>query len=37
MNEPPPVLGRWWRLYALVLLDLALCILLLRVFGRAFT
>ena len=37
MTEPPPILGRWSRLYALVLLDLVLCILLMRLFGRAFS
>lgn len=38
MNEPPPpVLGRWSRLYALVLVELALCIVLLGLFARAFS
>lgn len=38
MNEaPPPVLGRWSRLYALVLLELAVCIALLKVFAEAFS
>jgi hypothetical protein len=37
VNEPPPVLGTWPRLYALVLLNLALCILLLRLFGKVFS
>jgi len=37
VNGPPPVLGRWSRLYALVLLNLALCILLFRLFGKAFS
>lgn len=37
MNEPPPILGSWPRLYALVLLDLALCILLFRLFGKFFS
>ena len=36
-NEPPPVLGRWSRIYALVLVELGLCILLFRVFGRVFS
>lgn len=36
MTEPPPVLGRWWRLYALVILDLALCIALMAAFTRFF-
>jgi hypothetical protein len=39
MTEPPPVLGTWGRVYAyaLVLANLALCILLLRVFAKAFS
>jgi hypothetical protein len=37
VTEPPPILGRWSRLYALVLLELALCIALFRLFGRAFS
>lgn len=37
MNGPPPILGRWSRLYALVLLNLALCILLFRLFGKVFS
>jgi hypothetical protein len=37
MNEPPPILGTWPRFYAVVLLNLALCILLLRVFARVFS
>jgi len=37
VREPPPILGRWSRLYALVLLDLALCILLFRLFSRVFS
>lgn len=36
-EEPPPVLGRWSRIYTLVLVELALCILLFRVFGRVFS
>jgi len=36
-EDPPPVLGRWGRLYALVLLNLALCIILFYVFGRVFS
>ncbi len=35
-EEPPPVLGSWGRLYALVLGMLALAILLLGLFSRAF-
>jgi len=37
MNEPPPILGRWSRLYVLVLLDLVLCILAFRLFARHFS
>lgn len=37
MNGPPPILGRWSRLYGLVLLNLILCILLFRLFGEAFS
>ena len=37
MNEPPPILGRWSRLYALVLLDLVVCILLFRLFAKVFS
>lgn len=36
-EDPPPVLGRWSRLYALVLMELALCILLFYVFERVFS
>jgi hypothetical protein len=35
-NDPPPILGRWRNLYALVLLNLALDIFLLWLFTRAF-
>ena len=35
-EEPPPVLGSWNRLYALVLGVLALCITLFHLFGRVF-
>jgi hypothetical protein len=35
-DEPPPILGRWSRLYALVLIALALEITLFWVFTRAF-
>lgn len=35
-EPPPPVLGRWSRIYALVLIELALCIGLFYVFERAF-
>jgi hypothetical protein len=34
--DPPPILGRWRYLYALVLLGLAVDILLLWLFTRAF-
>jgi len=37
VNEPPPILGRWSRLYALVLLDLVVCILLFRLFAKVFS
>lgn len=36
-QEPPPVLGAWSRLYALVLIELALCILLFYLFERVFS
>ena len=26
-DEPPPIFGAWWRLYALVILELAFVIL----------
>jgi len=35
--EPPPPLGAWWRLYALVLGALVLVILLLHSFTRFFS
>lgn len=35
-EEPPPVLGRWRNLYALVLGGLVLWILLLHLFSRAY-
>lgn len=35
--EAPPILGAWSRLYALVLIGLALCILLLYLFERVFS
>jgi hypothetical protein len=35
-EEPPPVLGTWNRIYALVLGALVLWIILLAVFGRVF-
>jgi hypothetical protein len=34
--EPPPILGRWRYLYALVIANLAFDIFLLWVFTRAF-
>jgi len=37
IEEPPPILGRWSRLYALVLIGLALCILLFYVFEQVFS
>jgi len=36
-EAPPPVGGSWGRLYALVLAALAVSIVLLRAFGRAFS
>ncbi len=35
-EEPPPLLGTWGRLYALVLLGLAGWIVLFYFFGRVF-
>jgi hypothetical protein len=35
-DEPPPILGSWPRLYAAVLVFLALLILLFYAFTRAF-
>jgi hypothetical protein len=35
-DEPPPVLGRWSRLYALVLIALAIEIAMFWLFTRAF-
>ncbi len=35
-DDTPPILGRWRNLYAIVLLTLALDILLLWLFTRAF-
>jgi hypothetical protein len=35
-DEPPPVLGRWGRLYALVALELVVTILLLAWLTRRF-
>ena len=37
MTEPPPVLGSWNRIYALVLGELLLCILLFRLFAKVFS
>ncbi|GEM_PF-5447842 len=37
MTDRPPILGRWAWLYALVILDLVLCIVLFRYFGRTFS
>lgn len=36
MNEPPPILGTWRRLYCAVLLYLAALIALLHWFTRSF-
>jgi hypothetical protein len=36
-EEPPPVFGSWRALYAVVLGELALCIVLFYLFGRAFS
>jgi len=36
MNEPPPVLGTWKRLYTAVALYLAVVIVLFSLFTRAF-
>lgn len=37
IEDAPPVLGTWNRLYALVLIELALCILLFYLFERVFS
>ena len=37
IEEAPPIFGHWSRLYALVLIGLALCILLLYLFERVFS
>jgi len=36
VDEPPPVLGTWPRVYAFVLADLAAMILLFYLFTRSF-
>ena len=36
-EEPPPILGRWWRLYALVIVELALTIVALAWLTRGFS
>ena len=36
-EEAPPIFGHWSRLYALVLIGLALCILLFYVFEQVFS
>ena len=36
-EEAPPILKSWKRLYALVLIELALCILLFYLFERVFS
>jgi hypothetical protein len=35
-EEPPPVLGAWWRVYTLVLGVLAVLVLLFHLFARRF-
>ena len=35
-DEPPPVLGSWWRLYALIVLELVATIGILFWLTRAF-
>lgn len=35
-EEPPPILGSWNRLYALVIGGLVACILLFALFARVF-
>ena len=37
VEEAPPILGSWNRLYALVLIELVLCILLFYLFERVFS
>lgn len=37
VDEPPPPLGSWRRMYAAVLLNLALLVLLFWLFSRAFS
>jgi hypothetical protein len=37
MEDPPPILGRWSRLYSLVLIELVLCIVLFYIFERVFS
>jgi len=36
-EQAPPILGSWKRIYALVLGELLLCILLFRLFSWAFS
>ena len=36
-DEPPPVLGSWNRLYALVLGELLLCVLFFYLFTQVFS
>ena len=36
-EESPPILGRWWRLYALVILELILAIATLAWLTRRFS
>jgi len=37
VEDAPPILGTWNRLYALVLIELGLCILLFYLFERVFS
>lgn len=37
VDEPPPFLGTWPRVYAMVIVFLALLIVLFYLFARAFT
>ena len=35
-EEPPPFLGKWWRLYAIILVNLVVLILLFTVLTKWF-
>ena len=37
IEPPPPLMGTWPRLYAVVIGSLVLCILLFRLFGKVFS